>query len=310
MSPKLPIEAYIFVLSRLRYLSAAVTNIPDFKPDGQLPAAFTGLPALCEQAYSTLLTPFNQAQVAGSTMRSAWLAGHEASVSVYACMKSCYRQAVSQAGAIRSLPKRDTTPDRTLVRMRSITDLWVTLPHVPGTNQPLVVGELTAGAFGSLTTDFSAKLSAAKVKESIYAGALALFHEKLRAWNRLVSAAATQGRSLYKPGTPQRAYIDRIPTSPSTHQPETPLVTMAVSPYAGAVHLAFTALHATSYQVWHKGPGEPVFTQVADVLEPGEYVHTGLPAGLHEYKVVGENSSGTGPACAPVSIAVAAEQVA
>ena len=72
MNPQLPIEEYIFALSRLRYLSAAVTNIPTFKPDGKPASAFTDLPAQCEQAYSLLLAPFNLANVAVSTMNTAW----------------------------------------------------------------------------------------------------------------------------------------------------------------------------------------------------------------------------------------------
>lgn len=310
MSPKLPIEAYIFVLSRLRYLATAVTNIPDFKPDGQLPAAFTSLPALCEQAYSALLNPFNQAQVGGSTMRAAWLAGHAVSVSVYACMKSCYRTDINQSASIRRLPKRDNTPDKTLARMRSTADLWVTLPNVPGTAGPLVVGEYTSGGFGSMTTDFSAKLNTAKLKDSTYAGALATFHEKLAGWNKLVSAAAAQGRALYKPGTPQRAIIDRIPTDPSTHLPVMAHITLADSPAAGTVHLLFSAEHATSFKVFRKGPGDADFVEVADVLRPGEFTDTDLETGAYLYAVAGVNSQGTGAWSAPAEVEVQAAQAA
>lgn len=310
MNPQLPLEEYIFVLSRLRYLSAAVTNIPTFKPDGQPAAVYTVLPPLCEQAYSALLTPFNQANVALNTMQTARTEGYDAAVTVYACMKSCYRTDASQARAIRSLPKSNSSPDRALARMRSTTDLWVTLPNVPGTNAPLTVGLLTAGAFGSMTTDFSAKLATANLKNSTYAGALAAFHDKLDGWNKLVSAAAAQGRALYKPGTPQRAIIDRIPIEPSTQKPVLAHITLAESPAAGTVHLLFGAEHATSFKVYRKGPGEPEFVEVADVLRPGEYTDTDLATGAYLYAVAGVNSQGAGARSVPAEVPVQAAQAA
>ena len=310
MNPQLPLEEYIFVLSRLRYLSAAVTNISTFKPDGKPAAFYTDLPPLCEQAYSALLTPYNQANVAVSAMQAAWTTGHDTGVMVYACMKSCYRTDINQSASIRRLPKRDNTPDKTLARMRATTDLWTTLPNVPGTAGPLVVGEYTSGGFGSMTTDFSAKLNTAKLKDSTYAGALATFHEKLAGWNRLVSAAAAQGRALYKPGTPQRAIIDRIPTDPSTHLPVMAHITLADSPAAGTAHLLFSAEHATSFKVFRKGPGDADFVEVADVLRPGEYTDTDLATGAYLYAVAGVNSQGPGAWSAPAEVQVQAAQAA
>lgn len=310
MNPQLPIEEYIFVLSRLRYLAAAVTNIPTFRPDGKPVTAFTDLPPLCEQAYSLLLTPYNLANVAVSNMHTAWNTGRDTAIMVYACMKSCYRTDAGQARAIRSISKRNSTPDRTLARMRATADLWVTLPHVPGTTSALVVGEWNASAFGSLTTDFSAKLGAAKLKDSTYAGALATFHDKLDGWNKLVSAAAAQGRALYKPGTPQRAIIDRIPTEPSTHLPVMAHITLADSPAAGAAHLLFSAEHATSFKVFRKGPGDADFVEVADVLRPGEFTDTDLATGAYLYAVAGVNSQGPGARSAPSQVQVQAAQAA
>jgi hypothetical protein len=76
------------------------------------------------------------------------------------------------------------------------------------------------------------------------------------------------------------------------------------------VHLQFDAEHATSFQVWHKGPGEAQFTQVGDSIRPGDYETFGLPAGNHEYKVAGVNSRGEGPASEVASISVAVAAVA
>jgi hypothetical protein len=98
--------------------------------------------------------------------------------------------------------------------------------------------------------------------------------------------------------------------APATQPPEPAEITSAESPAAGAAQLAFDAKHATSFKVWHKGPGEKEFKEVADVLSPGEYSATGLPAGAHEYFVEGVNSRGTGEASAVVTINVAAQAVA
>ena len=48
--------------------------------------------------------------------------------------------------------------------------------------------------------------------------------------------------------------------------------------------------------MWHLGPGEQQFTLVEEVLFETSYVKFGLPGGQHQYKVVGVNSRGEGPA--------------
>jgi hypothetical protein len=302
----LPIETYTFTLTRLRYLSAAAQNIPGFKPDGKETLFVNDQPALCSQAFTDLLGKFNAMNVTAGLMRATFDAMHDACVAVYGCMKSHYRKDPDQTRAIRSLPKDDRSPERTLARMKALVSLWGTLPPVPGTNLPFTVGEITAASFGSMASDFDAKVNSARLAESQYVGRLAQFHEQLAGWNNFVSAAATQGRALYRPGTAERAYIDRIPTEPATQEPEQAVITLAESPAPGVARLRFEAEHATSFKVRHKGPGEPAFTEVADVLLPGEYAATGLAEGTHEYEVVPVNSRGQGPASAVASIPVAA----
>jgi hypothetical protein len=174
----------------------------------------------------------------------------------------------------------------------------------------MVVGEITAAAFGARVLAFDGKITAAKLAASHYAGALAEFHEKLADWNDFASAGRAQGQALYQEGTGPRAIIDRIPVTPSTQPPEPAEITTAESPAAGAAQLAFAAKHATSFKVWHRGPGEQGFQEVADVLLPGAYTAAGLPAGAHEYYVTGENSRGPGAASAVVRVNVAAQAVA
>ena len=80
---------------------------------------------------------------------------------------------------------------------------------------------------------------------------------------------------------------------------------MSASQAEGAVRLEFDADHATSFQVWHKGPGEAQFAQVGDSIRPGNYTAFGLAAGQHEYQIVGVNSRGESPASEPASLSVA-----
>ena len=137
---------------------------------------------------------------------------------------------------------------------------------------------------------------------------------KLRGLNAkaedFISAALTQGRAQYPAGTPERALLEAVPTHPSTQKPGPATFSLSESKTEGAVHLQFDADSATSFQVWHKGPGEAQFAQAGDSLRPGDYVTFGLSAGPHEYKVVGVNSRGEGPASEVVSIRVAVAAVA
>ena len=82
------------------------------------------------------------------------------------------------------------------------------------------------------------------------------------------------------------------------------MITLAESPAAGQARLQFSAAHATSFQVWHKGASDAAFTLAATVLLPGDYATAGLPAGAHHYQVVGVNSRGEGVASEPAAINV------
>lgn len=306
----LPTEKYTFVLTRLRYLSAAATIIPGFKPDAKSAVYCEDQVRLVEEAFVDLFRICDTANTSHGAMTVSCAGTHDACVAVYACMKSLYRKDVESSAAIRRLPTQDQSPGRTLARGKELDALWGTLPNVPGTSGPMVVGDLTAASFGAMVLDLDGKILAAKLDASQYSGALAEFHEKLDDWNDFVGAGREQGQALYKEGTGERAVIHRIPVGPSTQRPEQAEITQAESPAAGAAELAFDARHATSFQVWHKGPGEPAFKQVADVLLPGEYAAAGLPGGAHEYYVEGVNSRGTGEASATVTILVAAQAAA
>lgn len=298
------LEQYNFTYTRLRYLEAAQLNIPDFHPDGKDVVYTSEQVLLASNAGPEFLLKFNAYNLAVGAVNAEAIEGHDAGVTVYGCMKSCYRKDATCTAAIVRLPKKDNTPDATLRRMQGLLACWSTLPNVPGTALPFAAGPWTQATFTTKTTLLENKIKAADRARSLYAGAIAELNGKDAEWDNFVTAALVQGRVLYPEGSVQRAYIDRIPTEPSQQVPEQAVIDDVTSPAAGEVHLEFSAVYATSFQVWHKGPGEAEFVKVADVLEPGIYDADELPAGVHEYQIVGENSRGTGPASVPASVTV------
>lgn len=304
------LDQFTFTLTRLRYLFAAQENIPGFKPDAKDAAYTDDQITAANAARQEFLLHFNAYNFANGALEAQFDTAHGAAVTVYACMKSCYRKDISCTAAIVRLPKQDKSPEGTLKRMRALIACWSKLPSVPGTSDPFVVGPWTYATFGAASDTLENKISEADSARSVYAGAIAKLNGKDADWNNFITAALVQGRALYKPGTPERAYIDRIPTEPSTQDPVQPVITVAQSPGPGAVHLEFEANHATSFQIWHKGPSDPAFEKVEDVLLPGIYNATGLEAGAHEYEIVGENSRGEGPVSLPATVNVEAEAVA
>ena len=303
-------EEFNFTVARLRYLDGAVANIPGFMPDGRTPEQVGLLLSGADKSLKDLLKKYNESNSANATLQKSYATGHETSVSVYACMKSCYRSDSVATATILRLPKHDTNPQKTCTRMKAIADLWPTLPNVPGTSAPFAVGEVTKAAFETMCGDLDARLRGARVAESALTGQLKKFTEQNAEWDNFINHALVQGRARYKVGTPARAIIDRIPTVPATQEPDQAQVTAATSPANGAAHLEFHAAHATSFKVLHQGPNKTEFTEIADVLLPGGYDATGLTAGAHAYKVVGVNSRGPGPESAVVNVTVAVSAAA
>ena len=109
-------------------------------------------------------------------------------------------------------------------------------------------------------------------------------------------SALAEGRAQFAIGTPEREVIDSIPINGSQPEPNQAVISVATSPGVGEAHLEFDASHATSFDVLHKGPFDAEFAIVADDTVENFYDATGLDPGQHEYQVIGENSSGTGPA--------------
>jgi hypothetical protein len=154
-------------------------------------------------------------------------------------------------------------------------------------------------AFETAYTTFAECDAAFQLKEGV-------LHAALNQNTRFISAALAQARAQFPKGTAERNLIDAIPTRPSTEAPGQAQITSAQSPGNGQVQLTFTAPHATSFQVWHKGPEEEEFENVAEALLPGQYSASGLGGGQHQYRIVPVNSRGEGAASDVITVAVVA----
>jgi hypothetical protein len=304
------IEAFTQTYTRLRYLKVAVESIPGFMPDGK-PAGY--VVQLTGQAKAALDVALDQKVKTGharGALQTIHDSAHNNVVMVHACMKSCYRNERAALDSIRGAPTDDKSAAQTLHRMKELSAVWAALPNVPETNLPFAVR-------GVAQENFDEQLEELDGKITVYTKESALLDNeeaKLRVFNAkvedFITAALVQGRAQYAAGTPERALIEAVPTEPSTARPAQPRFTEAESQADGAVRLEFDADHATSFQVWHKGPGEAQFVQVGDSIRPGTYAGFGLAAGQHEYKIVGVNSRGEGPASEVATVPVAAAAAA
>ena len=308
-----------FRMSQLRYLGVALDRITDplFRPDGYTPAALAGLVGRYSVALTELMAKQQAIDEARGDLASKHDQVHRAVIGVYACMKSCYRNDPKLLASIIRLPKADRAPAQTLVRVKATCARWATLPPPPGSAGPLKVGTLTQAGLTTLCGELEARMNAVPGPDGDEGEAIAGIRLVDLEAEKLMAGALVQGRAHYAEGSPARAYIDAIPTEPSAQAPAVVSIGLAESQAEGAAHLQFDAEHATSFEVWHKGPADGQFALVADVLrasagQPGEYLGSGLPAGVHQYQVVGVNSRGKGSPSdiAPVAVAVAAVQVA
>ena len=304
------IEAFTQTYTRLRYLHVAATSITDFKPDGKPASHVTDLTTSARGGLTTALAQKVKATTTRGELLTLVETAHGQVVTIHACMKSCYRHDRASLDSIRAVPTDDKSPVETLHRMKELIAVWDALPSVPGTTDPFAVRGITRLTFGTLADALDLKISAS-TKESTLLGNE---EAKLRVFNEdvedFITASLIQGRAQYPAGTPERAFIEAVPTDPSTQKPAQAEITRAESPAEGAVELEFDATHATSFQVWLKAPGEPQFVLVGDSIRPGNFSAIALAAGNYEYQVVGVNSRGEGPPSTTASVSVVAVAVA
>jgi hypothetical protein len=207
-----------------------------------------------------------------------------------------YRKDPNSLNLLDNVPVQDQSVAETLECGQRLNDRWKGLPNPPDWTPPFKVGDMDRAGFEGLVNGLETVIKAESAADSVFQLSEGAFRTQKQTMTDFVTAALTQGRGQFLPGTPEREVIDRVPTAPATQFPAQAQIGTAKSSAAGEAFLKFDAEHATSFQVWRKGPGQTEFELVADVIRPGVYVVTGLIEGNHEYKVVGVNSRGEGPA--------------
>jgi hypothetical protein len=304
-------EAYNFELLRLRYIKLAMDAIASYRPDGKTPAE-VGAMITTATAPNNPRAKFEAAEATLQLARGEYAEdlaeGHEICVQVFPIMKSRFRADPGSTSAIASLPTGDQSGNETLTRLKAISNLWGKLPNPPGSATVFKAWDtMDKAAFDQFITAIEGSagppvivgtLEAKANAESALQVAEGAIHELEAVMADFTTNALIQGRAQYPEGTPNREVIDAIPTAPATQPPGQAVITNASSPAAGEAQFDYTALHATSWDVFRKGPGQANFVKVASDVIVKTYRATGLAAGAYEFEVVGLNSRGEGPASA------------
>ena len=290
------LEDYDFHILQLRYIREAMNDFANYRPDDLTVALVDTFIAGAKTTRTDFLSAKTDFDLAMGGRNSAHANLHDACVSVYGIMKTRFRKDVVSSEVISKLPTVDKTPAETARRGQSISVLWGKLPNPPGSATAFKAWDtMDKTAFDLLVTALDTKLDTFTNETDDYEEAQGNLHKKDAEMTDFISAALAQGRHQFAEGTPQREVIDHIPTTPAQQAPAKAVIAVATSPAAGEAHLEFSANHATSYDVLHKGPADADFAVVADDIIQTVYNATGLAAGAHEYKVLGRNSRGTGP---------------
>lgn len=300
-------EQINFEITQLQFLETAMGQpaLSGFKPDNKSLVQVTALRTGAEEAKVTFSDRLAAWQATRGGTSGDCTACRDVAVAVYGSMRSVFRNVSVAPTQFRRIPKSKSTPQGVLDRMTVTASVWAELPNPPGTSTPFQLGALTMAGFETLVTGFQAKVAAEVAAKGAYLSAQKLLSDLTKSLRSFISAAIAQGKALYPEGTEARSWIDAIPTEANTPVPSQAVISSATSPTNGAVHLEFTSAHATSFTIWHKGPGAVQFTQVGESELPGVYEAGGLAAGDHVYEVVGRNSRGDGLASLPSTIAVA-----
>jgi hypothetical protein len=106
-----------FHLKQLDYAHAAMVEVPKFRPDNKTPTPVQAMQESSEELLSLYLEKNAELKTARAQCHAALEAGHQAAVSVYAIMKSVYRNDAVATEAISKLPVEDHSASETLTRM-------------------------------------------------------------------------------------------------------------------------------------------------------------------------------------------------
>jgi hypothetical protein len=302
------LEMYDFAVTQVRYIRAAAELIPSFRPDGKDPTAIGLLIPTPDTVRSTYITALTTVGAQRALRRTSIETLHDTNVDFSAQGKSIYRKQPAVLQQLQRLPTDDQTFQQTITRADQVEALWGTLPQV---GSPLAPFKVTQGTTSLSLADFTAlKLIAVNADAGLpaidqaFQKAEAALHEKMATLEDFSVAAITQGKSQYDEGTPEREIIDAIPTAPAQQLPEQAVFSLSEFIAPSTIKVEATGTGGTSADYWHKAPGEPDFTKIAQD-HIGPLTLTAQPLGEHEFQAEARNSKGTGPRSDSVFVDVA-----
>ena len=299
-----------FVIRQLQRLKKAMAQpaLNEFAPDGRDVAYVTEQADVLQAALGDQIARAAEASAARAAVDAAWEELHQHCVSVAGAMRSVYRARKPALRAIGRIPSKDETVRATLARAAVTVSVWAKLPPMPNVNppEPFKLGALTLASFKYFIELLELRMEANENCATELEFSRETLSDCTRACGEFVSAAVAQGRAQFLEGTKGRLWIDTIPLELGTQPPVDAEITLAESPAAGAVHLEFEARSATRFTIQTRRSSDVEFVTVAEGVEEEFWDAADLPAGEHQYIVLGVNSRGTSPPSAVAVVMVGA----
>ena len=206
------LEEYSFHTKQINYLRNAMAQVPGFLPDGKTLAQVDTLLGTREQPRKEYLAKHTALTTARGEVHEAQATGHKTAVAVYGLMKSIYRNLPAMLESIQRVPVDDRTPDETLTRLGKLSEMWATLPNMPGNNKPFVAGKITKDDVDEEHDDLEAKLKTLSRCDQEFQTVAGVLNDLDAKHVDFIGGALAQGRKQFEPGTAERRVIDAVPT--------------------------------------------------------------------------------------------------
>ena len=205
-----------FAVSRLRYLKAAMTEIPSFRPEGLLPADIQSLITSAGPVRADYVSRKTSLDGARALRRSACASLHAACIDFNQQARNAFRKNPTVMECLERLPTNDKSFQQTLDRADMALVQWAALPLV-GT--PPAVFSVAQGVAVLTLAGMTALHAAAETADGDMPAAeqdfllqQARLHGKQAEMHDQMMSALRQGRSQFPKGSAEREVIEAIQT--------------------------------------------------------------------------------------------------
>lgn len=170
---------------------------------------------------------------------------------------------------------------------------------------PLLVGTTAVGEFEELLESYDGLLTGIASAEDSVQSRRTSVHAIVRKVDRNNKRWHKAWRGQFPEGSPERAALGLIDTGRRPSAPGPAVFLMAGFTLEQAVRLSFGAARAQRFTLLHQGPGEEMFSILAEGLKARNFEHKTKEPGEHRYKLIGHNAAGDGPESAVLVVKVA-----